>query len=240
MNNSFNGLVIEDDRTIDQAMSLQNLQIAGNCYFMDTVEADRLQIEGEGKFSSFVTCDRLWVSGNAYMMQTLLTETIQNTGNLTVLGRCISDVAVFEGRGIFHGPFSTGRLLVKSPSTVEYTGRVKADRITVAGQMLGTAKVRCREVEFISCFSSDVHEISADFLRVAYQVPQGQLALDCAAPILTVAFMDVSTAVLEYTHVQQLFCDKAVIGKGCRIKELIYRDGIEIESGAVVERLSKA
>ncbi len=240
MNNSFNGLVIEDDRTFDQAMSLQNLQIAGNCYFMDIVEADRLQIEGEGRFSSFVTCDRLWVSGRAYMMQTLLTETIQNTGNLTVLGRCISDVAVFEGNGEFQGSFSTGRLLIKTSGTAVYSGKVKADRMTVAGQMLGTAKIRCREAEFISCYTSEVHEISADFLRVAYQVPQGQLALDCAAPILSVTFMDVSTAVLEYTHVQQLFCDKAVIGKGCRIKEVIYRDGIEIEDGAIVERLSKA
>ncbi len=240
MSDSFNGIVIEDARTVDQVLELPNLRVTGNCFFMDTVEAERLEIDGEAKFSGFVTCDRLWVSGSAYMMHTLLTETLQIAGTLSVLGRCISDVFVLKGTGIFHSTFSAGRLLVKPSGTLETTGRVKGDRVTIQGQMTATSRLSCREAEFISCFPSEIHEICADVLRVKYQVPPGQLELGCSSYLLSASFLDVSEAVLEYTYAEQLFCDTAVIGKGCRIREVIYRDGIEIQDGAIVERLSKA
>lgn len=240
MADSFNGIVIEEEQTVDQALELQNLQVTGNCYFMDTVEADRIEIDGVAKFRSFVTCDRLWVPGEAQMMQRLLTETMQVSGGISVLGRCWADVAVFEGQGLFHGVFSTGRLLIKTPGTLEVTERLKADRVTVNGQLRSSARLSCREAEFISCTCSSVHQLTADSVKVACKVRPDQLEMGEEEYILLTSFMDAGTVSLEHAYVEQLFCDVAVIGKGCRIRELIYRDGVEIDSGAIVERVSKA
>ncbi len=240
MNNSFNGLVIEDQHTATQPLRLQNLQVTGDCYFMETVEADRIEITGTANFREFTTCDRLWISGEACFMQNLLAETIQVPGNLTVLGRCWADVAVFESKGNVQGIFSTGRLLVKGSGTLEATQKVKGDRVTVQGQLLANEQVNCKELEVLSCFPSRIHEVNSDSVLVRYITPAGQLEMTCATPLLTVSFMDVTEADLEYTRVEELFCDSAVIGKGCHIRELIYRKGVEIDSGAVVERLLKA
>lgn len=240
MQSSFNGLVIEDRHTATQPLHLQNLQVTGECYFMETVEADRIEITGAADFREFATCDRLWVSGEARFMQTLLAETIQVSGVLSVLGRCWADVAVFEGKGNMQGAFSTGRLLVKSAGTLEATQKVKGDRVTIQGQLLASEQVNCRELEVLSCFPSRIHEVNSDSVRVRYVTPIGQLEMPCTVPVLTASFMDVTEADLEYTHAEELFCDSAVIGRGCHIRELIYRKGVEIDSGAVVERLLKA
>ncbi len=240
MNDSFNGIVIEDQHHVDQPLELQNLRVTGNCYFTETVDVDRMEIDGVSKFRSFVTCDRLWVSGEVQMMQMLLTETLRVTGSLTVMGNCWADVAVFEGEGEFNSKFSAGRLLVKPSAAVNTAGRLKAERLTVQGMVRGTGKLSCREAEIMSCFPSFIHELVGDSVKVAYAVPSGQLEMNCTDYILTCSFMDVGKAVLEHTYVEQLFCDTAIIGAGCCIRELIYRDGVEIDSGAVVERLSKA
>ncbi|MBR5280944.1 MAG: hypothetical protein IKU26_08270 [Clostridia bacterium] len=240
MNHNFNGLVIEDRHTATQPLHLQNLQVTGDCYFMETVEADRIDITGTAQFREFATCDRLWISGEACFKQNLLAETIQVPGDLTVLGRCWSDVAVFEHKGNIQGAFSAGRLLVKGSGTLEATQKLKGDRVTIQGQLLANEQVNCQELEILSCFPSRIHELNSDRVTVRYVTPPGQLEMTCTSPLLTVTFMDVSEANLTYTHVEELFCDSAVIGKGCYIRELIYRKGIEIDSGAVVERLLKA
>ena len=240
MKSSFNGLVIEDRHTATQPLHLQNLQVTGECYFMETVEADRIEITGSANFREFATCDRLWISGEARFMQNLLAETIQVPGNLTVLGRCWSDVAVFEKQGNIQGTFSAGRLLVKGSGTLEATQKVKGDRVTIHGQLLANEQVNCQELEVLSCFPSRIHEVNSDSVKVRYVTPPGQLEMPCTQDLLTVTFMDVTEADLEYTRVEELFCDSAVIGRGCYIRELIYRKGVEIDSGAVVERLLKA
>ena len=94
----------------------------------------------------------------------------------------------------------------------------------------------------VSLISSDrasrIQEIRCDKFLAKYNslsgrpIPEGSF-------LLISDFVDCFTADLEYCNIERLYCDSAVIRKGCTIHEILYRDSIEIEQGARVERLSK-
>lgn len=240
MTESFNGIVIEDCQSFPDPVHLDNLQILGSASFGDTVEAERIEIAGEARFGSFATCDRLDVSGEALFLKRLLTETLRVSGSARFLGRVWSEVAVFEGRGTLNAPFSLARLVLKPNAEVQSSSKLKVDRMTVNGKISVSAKVSCTDAEVISCARSEIFEIFADRLTVRYKARADRPEIASGEFLLTASFADTGSAELEYAQIGQLFCDSAVIGRGCRIGELIYRDKVEITDGAAVERLSKA
>ena len=83
---SFNGIVIEDDQTVDQRVEVRNLQVYGNAVFREDVEADEIEVFGKARFRSFVSCDRLGIYGDVVALDGLLTGSVQVDGTLNVAG----------------------------------------------------------------------------------------------------------------------------------------------------------
>ena len=83
---------------------------------------------------------------------------------------------------------------------------------------------------------SRIQEIRTDKFSVktdpSCEKPDDEYLLSCD-------FVDCFEADLEYCNIDKLYCDSAIIRKGCTIHEILYRDSIEIEPGAHVERLSR-
>lgn len=240
MADSFNGIVIEDNQTVEECVRLQNLQVTGNAMFLNTVEADRIEVPGSARFQTFVTCDRLDVSGSAVLMGRLLTETLRATGPLTAIKRIWTEVAVFENHVILQGPLNASRVVIRTDATVNATAKMKIDRVTVNGQLTSGSTLRSLEAEFISCAYSDINEILTDRIAVRYKARADVPGISPGDYLLVVSFLDAGNASLEYTYAEQMYCDSAVIGNGCRIRQLTYRDQVEIAPGAVVERVLKA
>ncbi len=236
---SFNGIVIEDDQTVDQQVDVKNLQVYGNAVFREDVEADEIEIFGSARFRNFVSCDRLSVYGESVMLGGLLSETLRADGTLNISGKSRSEIAVVEGTLCIQEKLTSSRVIVRTRGRIEASRGIRSGHVTVSGTLISGGSVRCDEFEIVTCERSEIARIYASDAQVKYK-PRGDVpGIEAGQYLLSSYYIEAQTAELEYTAVDVLECDSAVIGPGCRVGELSYRDEVEIAPGAAVERLYK-
>ncbi|MBR0158172.1 MAG: hypothetical protein IJM24_03700 [Clostridia bacterium] len=236
---SFNGIVIEDDQTVEQRIDVRNLQVYGRGVFREDVDADEIEVFGSARFRSFVSCDQLSVPGETVMLDSLLAESVRVDGVLNVSGKFRTEVAVVEGMMNTQGRLHATRLVVRSRGRLEAAGNIKAERIIIDGVAFSGATFRGDNIEITSCEQSEIARVVASDIKVTYK-PRGDVpGIKAGEYLLSAYSIETQTAEIEYVAADSLDCDSAVIGPGCRIGELTYRDGLEIDPGAVVERLNK-
>ena len=137
------------------------------------------------------------------------------------------------------GKLHATRLVIRSRGRLEAAGNIKAERIVIGGVAFSGATFRGDNIEITSCEQSEIARIVASDIKVTYK-PRGDVpGIKEGEYLLSAYSIEVQTAELEYVAADSLECDSAVIGPGCRIGELTYRDGLELDPGAVVERLNK-
>lgn len=240
--NSFNGIVIDDEQRFDKAVSSGDVHINGTAEFIEQVEAASVEIAGYGMFRNFTTCDRLTVSGSGEFRKKLLTETVRNTGECTVYGKLITDVLVNSGNMQLCAPSSLGRAVIKSGGELRAVSKVKVDRMTVNGTISVVGGVKAEKIEFISSGNSSADYIYAEEISVRREETSGNAVIpgySDAGYVLSATEVDVIDADIEYSYIDQLCCDNAVIGPGCHIRELTYRGSITVDSSSFAERLIK-
>ncbi len=234
MRNEFDGVIIEDRQIVEDAVVCHNLSVEGTAEFMSEVEADYLDISGEACFDAYVSCDKLTVRNRCVCKSSLLTISARIFGAMAIYGRLHSEMLIVGGALKFRSPLRTAALLIRPGSLVKGTTKLRASRCTVNGVMNHSGILISDRLIIESDKTSHIQEIRCDELSVsrAASRPEGEFLLNSD-------FVDCFQAKLEYCNIERLYCDSAVIGRGCTINEVLYRDSIEIEQGARVERLSK-
>ncbi|MBO4327712.1 MAG: hypothetical protein J5950_10610 [Clostridia bacterium] len=236
---SFNGIVIEDDQTIDQSIDVRNLQIYGNAIFREEVEAGEIEVFGTARFGNFVSCDRIEVHGEAVVPGELLCESVKVGGALNVSGRFRSDVVVVDGLLNTHGKYTGANVIVRSRGRFEASRDLKAEKFILNGVLYSGAAIKGEQVEIVSCERSEIARILTSELKVKYK-PRGDVpGINEGEYLLSSYYIDAQNADLEYVAADTVECDSAHIGPGCRIGELVYRNEIEIDGGSSIERLYK-
>jgi len=236
---SFNGIVIEDDQTVDQAVDVRNLQIYGNAVFRSRVEAEAVEVFGTGRFRSFVTCDTLEIPGDAVMLEKLLSESIKVEGSLSVAGKTRTEVAVIDGSAVFMEKLTAARCVLHTRGRMEADGGLKIDRLISGGKLIVPGTLTGDALEITSCEQSEIARVNVYNVKVAYK-PRGDVPeIGDGEFLLTSYFIDAEELDLEYVAADVVECDRAVIGPGCRIGELNYREDVKIDRDAQVERVMK-
>ena len=236
---SFNGIVIEDDQTVDQRVDVRNLQVYGNAIFREEVEAGQIEIFGTARFVDFVSCDRLEVSGDAVVLYELLCESVKVGGTLNISGRFRSDVVVVDGMLSTHGRYTGANMIVRSRGRLEASRDMKAEKFILNGVVFSGAAFKGETVEILSCERSEIARIAASDLKVKYK-PRGDVPGIIEGDYLLSSYgIDAQNVDIEYVAADTLDCDNAHIGPGCHIGELTYRNEIEIDESSIVERLFK-
>ena len=234
---SFNGIVIEDDQTVDQRVDVRNLQVYGRAVFCEDVEADEIEVFGSSRFRSFLSCDRLSVTGEAVVLDGLLAESVRVDGSLNVSGRFRSDVVVVDGTLTASGKYSGARLLIRSKGRVDAAAPIKAERLNVNGAIYTGSVFSGENLEILSCEHSEIARVRVIEASVKYK-PRGDVPeIREGEYLLSSYYIEAQNANLEYVSADSLECDSAYIGPGCRIGEIIYKNDIEIDKRSVVERL---
>lgn len=234
---SFNGIVIEDDQTVDQRVDIRNLQVYGNAIFREEVEADEIEVFGTARFREFVSFDRLEIHGAATALREMLGESVKVEGVLNVSGRFRADVVVVDGLLTTQGKYSGANIIVRAKGRLEAFRDMKAVKYIINGAAYSGAAFRGETVEIASCERSELARIVCSDLKVKYR-PRGDVpGIEEGNYILSSYFIDTQNAELEYVAADKVECDNAYIGQFCRIGELVYRHDIEIDDRAVVERL---
>ncbi len=256
MRNEFDGIVIQDDQSVDEPVSCHNLRVTGTAGFMSAVDADFADISGEVCFDADVTCDKLTVRGRCVCKCALLSSSVRVFGGMAVYGRFYAETVVINGAFKFRSAFRAASLSVKSDGYVKGSAKLRVSRCIINGAVVNSGVLSADTVSIMSGRPSRIQEIRCESIRA-----EAQEGFSSDAPsydndmydtggsdsftgvsdkyLLTSDFVDCYTADIESCRIGTLFCDSAVIRKGCVIHEILYRDSIEIEQGARVERLSK-
>ena len=238
MRNDFDGVVIEDRQVVEDAVFCHNLSVEGTAEFMSEVEADYVDISGEACFDVYVSCDKLTVRNRCVCKSSLLTTSVRVFGAMAIYGKLHSETVIVGGALKFRDSFRPAALTIRSGSLVKGSAKLRASRCTVNGVLNNSGVLISDNLLISSDRASRIQEIRCDKFLAKYNslsgrpIPEGSF-------LLISDFVDCFTADLEYCNIERLYCDSAVIRKGCTIHEILYRDSIEIEQGARVERLSK-
>ena len=238
MRNDFDGMVIEDRQIVEDAVFCHNLSVEGTAEFMCEVEADFVDISGEACFDVYMSCDKLTVRNRCVCKGSLLTTSVRVLGAMAIYGKLHSETVIVGGALKFRDTFRTATLSIRHGSLVKGSSKLRASKCTVNGVLNNSGVLVSDTVMISSDRTSRIQEIRCDKLSVKYNSSSGKPAPD-ETSLLISDFVDCFTAELEYCNIERLYCDSALIKKGCTIHEILYRDSIEIEQGARVERLSK-
>lgn len=238
MRKEFDGVVIEKQQVICEAMNCHNLNVKGIAEFRSEVEADFVDITGEACFDSYITCDKFTVKSRCVCKSSLLTTSIRIIGALAVYGKINSETIIVKGALKFRDALKTTAFLIQEGSLAKGSAKIRASQCTVNGVLNNSGVVVAEKFKILSNKMSRIQEIRTDKFNVNLSEnaiegkPEDEYLLACD-------FVDCFNADIEYCKIDRLYCDSAIIRKGCTIHEVLYRDSIEIEQGAYVERLSR-
>lgn len=238
MKSGFDDIVLDGRETITEPVDVRNLGIVGQLSFSRKVEADTVWIRGKAQFSSVITCDWLTVEGQCTAQIEVITEQIKNKhGVIWFYGRVYSNSIISSGEIKSYDVIHSGRINIAKGALVEASGRIKADTVKIFGRLLSTTTVNATEIRINSEKTSEIRSIISDILIVKRKRPEGEKKKEFT---LVSDFIDCIEADIECCRIGQLCCDSAIVRSGCFIDELVYSKEVEIEPGAVVERLVKA
>ena len=91
MRSEFDGVVIEKQQVLCDAVNCHNLSIKGIGEFRSEVEADFVDISGEACFESYITCDKMTVRNRCVCKSSLLTTSLRIIGVMAVYGKLNSE-----------------------------------------------------------------------------------------------------------------------------------------------------
>lgn len=236
MNSEFDGIVIENQQVLCDPINCHNLSVKGVGEFRAEVEADFVDISGEACFELYITCDKITVRNRCVCKNSLVTTSLRIAGIMAVYGKLNAENIIVSGALKFRGNVRTSSFLVRHGSLAKGSARLKTSNCIINGVLNNSGEVVTNSFKIHSNKMSRIQEIRTDKITV-------QLNSENAEPddryLLVADFVDCFDADLEYCNIDSLYCDSAVIRKGCTIHEVLYRDSIEIEQGAHVERLSR-
>lgn len=236
MRKEFDGVVIEKQQIIYDGVNCHNLSIKGVGEFISEVEADYVEVSGEANFEAYVTCDKITVRNRCVCKSSLLTTSIRVIGVMAVYGRIDSEIVIVNGALKFRSAFRTSSLLIRAGSLVKGSAKLRSPQCIVNGVLNNSGVVVSENFKISASKMSRIKEIRTDALCVSLNDENSK---PDDAYLLACDFVDCFDADIEYCNIDRLYCDRAIIRKGCTIREVLYRDSIEIEQGAHVERLSR-
>lgn len=254
MRKEFDGIVIQDRQAVDDAVSCHNLRVAGIAEFMSDVEADFVDIPGEACFDVGLSCDKFTVRGRCVCKRGLLAASMRVFGGMAIYGRTHVETVIVGGALKFRSAFRAASLMIRQGALMKGSAKLRASKCVINGTLNNSGILSADTVNITSDRHSHIQEIRCEDLSVKSsvaashrdnsinlsEIEQADISADTSGRfLLTSDFIDCYTADLESCNIEILYCDSAVIRKGCVIHEILYRDSIEIEQGAHVERLSK-
>lgn len=238
MNSNLDTIIMDGRETINEAVNIGCLGVVGNIVFNRKVDAQEVEISGKAQFGSVITCDKLTITGECNAKIDVITELIKiRHGKVGFYGKVYTDSLLSSGEITSYDVIRSQRINITKEAKMVASGTIKADVVKIFGKILSTTYLKSTELRIISNQLSEIRSIITDILVTKKAEEDNDKKRSF---VLMSDFIDCIEADLSYCQIGQLYCDSAIIRSGCIIDELIYRKEVEIEPGAVVERLVKA
>lgn len=238
MNGTLDTIIMDGRETINEAVDIRSLGVVGNIVFNRKVDAQEVEISGKAQFGSVITCDKLTVTGECSAKIDVITQQIKvKHGRFAFYGKVYTDSLLSSGEVISYDVIRSHRINLTKEAKMVASGTVKAGIVKVFGKIVSTTYLKSTELRIVSNQMSEIRSIITDILLTKKTEDSNERR---KSYVLTSDFVDCIEADLSCCQIGQLYCDSAIIRSGCVIDELVYMKEVEIEPGAVVERLVKA
>ena len=146
---------------------------------------------------------------------------------------------MIDGLLSMQGKFSGMRMVVRSRGRLEASRNFKAERLSLYGAAYCGGTFRGESLDILSCERSEIARVLVSEVNVKYK-PRGDVPeIRDGEFLLSSYLIEAQSVSLEHVSADTVECDSAVIGPGCRIGELVYKNSVEIDEHSVVERLYK-
>lgn len=195
------------------------LQVQGNATVEGSVKANTVHMAGKGYVTGGVECEWMKVSGSVKIGEQVQCQEATVRGHGLVKGSCTAETIRVHGELDVGGDCSAERMEVEGHFTVG--GLLNAGYIEM--KLLGPSRAK---------------EIGGETIMVKRQ--GGSLFKKWFFPAeLTADVIEGDTICLEYTTAKTVRGNRVMIGPGCRIERVEYREAFECDEEAKIGIVEK-
>lgn len=237
----------------------RQVAISGSGKIVGDIQCESFKISGSGKVEGAITTNEFRISGSGKVTQDLKCIDGGISGSGTVQGSVYANRFKISGSGKVGGNFKGENFTISgggtvrgriSSTNVDIHGGVRVEQgiegeiININGSIITQGMVNGDEVNIGLNGSCEIEEIGASRVRVSEELNiRNSIALQWLIKLfsrnhgyLRVKTIEADEVYLENTIAEVVRGEKIIIGKGCNIKRIEYRNSFEkIDSNSIVE-----
>lgn len=215
------------------------------------LKAQFLKINGSGDIEGNVYADEIIINGSGDLMKNVECRFLKINGSGDVCGDVRSDEIMISGSGNIEGNVRSEQVIISGSGEIE--GNCECEKFIGKGSFTVGGFLNSEEVEITLSSSCEIEEIGASKVTVTRgdQFRKGEhftgggffnKVLKFAtsmAGTLECRVIEANEIYLENTEVDIVRGDTVIIGEGCEIGTIEYRDVCEINPKSSVDKVIK-
>lgn len=222
---------------------------------------DNVRLSGACSVNGDLECTELHCSGASEIRGGVKAKYVKTSGSSDIKGEVSAEEIIISGASHIRGDVNTNN--IKTSGASEIKGNLSAEKVEISGA--SEIKGDCNTESFVARGGFDiggllnadnvdielggkcrVREIGGEKIKVVEGIRVGSSLGRLLNNIfssermeLTVSIIEGDDIYLEYTRASIVRGNKVIIGKGCNIHTVEYKDSIEINSDAQVVEQKK-
>ncbi|QSF43089.1 hypothetical protein [Paenibacillus tianjinensis] len=216
---------------MNEMMNRSNLKVLGTSsslggYFLE------IKVTGECKFAGDVDCQSLSLTGETAVSGSLRMEKLKMTGELSVKKRM--EGGMLRGHGEVQAGSVSARQL-KFSGSLEVGGDCEAEELQVSGALRIKGLLSAETLQLTLYGPSSAAEVGGSTITVKRSKTKTLLHLGQGQDmVFTSGLIEGDYVELQNTYAGTVRGEKIIIGPGCVIQLVEYRDYLEIHKSATV------
>lgn len=228
-----------------------NYSVMGSGDLHGNLRTQILKINGSGDIEGNVSADEIIINGSGDLMKNVECRLLKINGSGTVCGDVRADEIMISGSGDIEGNVRAEQVIISGAGEIE--GNCECEKFIGKGSFTVGGFLNSEDVEITLSSSCEIEEIGASkvtvtrgdrfmrgeqftgggFFNKVFKFATSMVGtLDCRV-------IEANEIYLEYTEVDIVRGNTVIIGEGCEIGTIEYRDICEINPEANVDKVIK-
>lgn len=223
----FNNVSLSGACSVNGDIECTDLHCSGASEIRGSVKAKYIKTSGSSDIKGEVTAEEITISGASHIRGDVNTNNIKTSGSSEIKGNLSANKVEISGASEINGDCNAESFIARGGFDIG--GLLNADNVDI--EMDG--KCRVREIGGEKIKVVEGHRIGSSLSKLLNNIFTSE------RKGLTVSIIEGDDIFLEYTMASIVRGNKVIIGKGCNIHTVEYKDCIEVNSNAHVSEQKK-
>lgn len=224
---------------VDGSLTAREISISGSGRIEGTVAAENLSVSGSGKMRAATLTGTFRTSGSTTLSGPLVARDVHVSGVSDIDGDVTAETEVHTSGSLrVHGALRAQEIKISGILNVE--NGIETEKLRVSGNLDARGLVNAEICEISLYGQSRVEELGGNDIRVERSTKGGILnMLGIMTGRFTALLIEGSRIKLEYTRCETVRGEDIVIGQGCEIGRVEYRNSLSVHPDARVGEQTK-